>query len=1209
MLSCDVPTIFFGAVYEETTISGEDNAGDRFEITWSGGAPGTQLTRLVINGDKDGLGLSVGDVLFDTQAGLPGAGLAFPFTLVAHDGIDSISATVADGGTQLILDIVGWDPGEKLIFTIDVDEMGFSTPNSLVEGAEFEGTLLTAHFTSTTGHYEDVVASGRFFDAYDHLIPAGLPLPRDGQLPSGEGTQDRTAGVGFTALQPARPFTISGTVYDDRNLNNLQESGEQGIAGVHLELYRLVDGAYVATGLTTVTDANGHYSFTHDCPGTYRVVEIQPPGYFSVGALPGTVGGDPRGVVTTPDVLSQIVMLGGETSIDNSFAEALPVALSGHVYHDANDNGLRDAGELGIAGVTLHLQRDSGPGPNPGPLAVQTDASGFWQVTGLVPGTWSVVELQPAGYFDGKDAVGTRGGTLMAPDTIAGIFLASGESGLHYDFGELLPGSIAGRVFADPNDNGLLDTGEQGIAGVTLYLLDGQGNIVASTLSAADGSYAFTGLHPGVYGVVEVQPAGYFDGQDRVGSLGGVLSANDQVTLVSVGSGQHGVGYDFAEIPPASIAGRVYADDNNNGAFDPGELPIAGVTLELLDADGNPTGITTVTAADGTYAFTDLAPGVYGVRQFQPAGYFDGLDTPGSAGGAAQNPGDRITGAVLGGGVHAVEYNFGELRPGGISGFVFVDGPPIVVPHGTDPGTIDVAALRTGQRTSDDTPLAGVRLLLADASGNLLLDGGGSPITAVTNAQGFYQFSGLAPGLYTVLQEHPAGYLDGVDTPGTTGGVAANAGGDLSAFAGMDHRFDAIAHIVVQPGVMSQENNFSEATWETMSPAPPPPPPPAPPPPPETPPPEIFIVPQDPVPVPTPVPSYVAASPPVPLNYLGLGASQPYAPTNFYGGGGLLTSEVSWHLSIVDAGHPRGDQHGGRFVNVAEARLDVFHAHRAAMQQARWLLRAADGSTREVQFGMPDGIPVTGDWDGDGHTDLGVFRQGEWFLDLDGDGRWSDGDLWAQLGDTRDLPVTGDWDGDGKTDIGIFGPEWPGDRRAALREPGLPDAENQVTVAAKNIPPQPDEAPVGYRLMKRTSQAAPRSDVIDHVFYFGTRGDVPLAGDWNGDGVATIGVFSSGLWILDDNGDGRWLPGETMFEFGRAGDLPVVGDWNGDGIDDVGVYRNGQFILDTNGNRTIDESDLMFALGAPGDLPVVGDWDGDGRDEVGVYQNAPARQE
>ena len=102
-------------------------------------------------------------------------------------------------------------------------------------------------------------------------------------------------------------------------------------------------------------------------------------------------------------------------------------------------------------------------------------------------------------------------------DLIDGIPLAGGVAAKNYDFGELLPASISGQVFADMNGNNTLDSGEPLLAGVTIYLLDGTGNRIASTTTDANGKYAFTDLKPGVYGVEEIQPAGYLEGSDQRG--------------------------------------------------------------------------------------------------------------------------------------------------------------------------------------------------------------------------------------------------------------------------------------------------------------------------------------------------------------------------------------------------------------------------------------------------------------------------------------------------------------------------------------------------------------------------------------------------------------------------------------------------------------------------------------------------------------------
>ena len=325
-------------------------------------------------------------------------------------------------------------------------------------------------------------------------------------------------------------------------------------------------------------------------------------------------------------------------------------------------------------------------------------------------------------------------------------------------------------------------------------------------------------------------------------------------------------------------------------------------------------------------------------------------------------------------------------------------------------------------------------------------------------------------------------------------------------------------------------------------------------------------------------------------------------------GGVGLPEDYTWHLSIIDAGQPRSEFGG---IQVAADPSETYFSNvswnGASMSMATWMLADADGNvTRTLHFGPDGGTPVTGDWSGDGTTKIGVFLDGVWFLDLNGDGVWDELDLWSRLGKAGDRPIVGDWDGDGKSDIGIFGPAWFGDQRAVKHEPGLPDVKNRhpgvMAGRHKNIPPDPQQTTFGWRTLQRTSLGKFRKDVIDHVFQYGKAKDIPVAGDWNGDGVTTIGVFRDGEWFLDSDGDGKWSKGDVHAHFGQPGDIPVVGDWTGDGVKKIGVYRQGVWYLDTNNNHVLDAQDQVLHLGGPGNIPVVGDWNGDGVDKIGIYR-------
>jgi SpoIID/LytB domain protein len=121
-------------------------------------------------------------------------------------------------------------------------------------------------------------------------------------------------------------------------------------------------------------------------------------------------------------------------------------------------------------------------------------------------------------------------------------------------------------------------------------------------------------------------------------------------------------------------------------------------------------------------------------------------------------------------------------------------------------------------------------------------------------------------------------------------------------------------------------------------------------------------------------------------------------------------------------------------------------------------------------------------------------------------------------------------------------------------------------------------------------------------FYYGNPKDIPYAGDWNGDGVITMGLYrqSTGFLFLR-NSNTQGIADIEIF-YGNPGDIPIAGDWNGDGVDTVGIFRPSEARFYLRNTNTQGVGDVSFAFGDRGDIPIAGDWDGDGKDTVGLYR-------
>lgn len=161
-------------------------------------------------------------------------------------------------------------------------------------------------------------------------------------------------------------------------------------------------------------------------------------------------------------------------------------------------------------------------------------------------------------------------------------------------------------------------------------------------------------------------------------------------------------------------------------------------------------------------------------------------------------------------------------------------------------------------------------------------------------------------------------------------------------------------------------------------------------------------------------------------------------------------------------------------------------------------------------------------------------------------------------------------------------------------------------------PPCPDGVPCDTVAFQDPGGRFYLWDQINHepgtsAFYYGVPGDVAFSGDWDGDGIATLGLYrrSDGfVYLRNSNTQGV---ADITFFFGIPSDLPLAGDFDGDGIDTVGIYRPSEqrvYIINELGQNGggLGAAEYSYFLGNPGDVPFVGDFDGDDIDTIGLHR-------
>ncbi len=647
------------------------------------------------------------------------------------------------------------DPGEQGLAGWTVTLSGLD-----VSGAEAttgpDGAYLAGDLDS--GNYSAQVA-----------VKAGWTITTAESLPVDLTASDVTA-VNFGVK--ARKYSISGTKFNDQNGNG-QSDGEPGLSGWKIYLSKPD-----ATEEETATDQQGSYSFADLVPGNYTVREEFRAGWKAV----------------TPTTRSVTISDAEVTGVDFGNQE-IGFTLSGRVFDDLDGDGASE-GEPGIEGAEVLL---SGPKE----ASATTAADGSYRFDNLTAGTYKVSYSEQEGWTrtvpkEGYYSVEIKDSNVAGKDfgsygalAISGTVFAdkngdfaknADEKGLagwviklerdgnvtaaattaadgSYKFSKLAPGpysltavpqegwsvqqpsqavnlqsgdatgidfpakgnlTISGIKYYDLNANGVQDADEPGIPESSVTLLEG--NVELQTVTTdRDGKYTFTGVVPGTYSLRDPPPAGF------------TMTTSSTITVTV--STSVVVGANFGLVGSYSISGRKWNDINGNGLQDAGEpgIPGWGVILDGTTAwEGLPVTMSTTTGPNGDYTFQWVAPGSYKVSELAKAGWTPTYPTP--------NTEHQVV--ILGSSVSGKNFGNRAVPPAGtgsIWGFKFHD------------------LNKDGVYQSGEPTLAGWTIQL----------GGAATATTVTDVNGWYNFSGLAPGTYTVSEVQKAGWTRTKPASGT----------------------------------------------------------------------------------------------------------------------------------------------------------------------------------------------------------------------------------------------------------------------------------------------------------------------------------------------------------------------------------------------------------------------------------------------------------
>lgn len=481
---------------------------------------------------------------------------------------------------------------------------------------------------------EQTVDSPTVPGSYGRMVPTGGG-GRAVALTAGQSRLD----IDFGFLEAAK---VEGHVFHDVSHNGLRDPSETGLTPVSVSLTG-TDFADNPVSLSTTTDLFGEYAFVVP-PGDYTI-EYSQTDVLSINA--GLT------VVTTPAAYDLQVAAGQERG-GFDFGVDHAGIVGDRVYNDANGDGLQQAGESGLDGVTVRLFDAAGT-----TLLDQkaTDSEGYYRFLGLPNATYklrvdtSTVPLNPPGFTQTQDP--DESGTCSTCDSEGTATVTGGGSDLAMDFGYRASGvlrTISGRVYDDENNNGDDDT-EPGFSGVDVTAVCDDHSYRTQTNGTGDWS---------IGGIPDGNTCTLLDADEQGLPTTALVATESPATPITLNADVTGLDFGYWE-NLGSIAGKVC--QGSGDGICTGEPALANVDIGLTWAgrDGylntaDDEGWTTQTDGGGAYSFAALEPGLYQIVETDPPGFESLADADGG------NPGNITLVQAIG--ANTVNQDFEDFAVG-----------------------------------------------------------------------------------------------------------------------------------------------------------------------------------------------------------------------------------------------------------------------------------------------------------------------------------------------------------------------------------------------------------------------------------------------------------------------------------------------------------------------------------------------------------------